>query len=51
MSGFVPKDETLSIRIPSETLNKLKKCASEKDMTVSFLLIMMIKDGLRKYQK
>jgi len=51
MSGFVPKDENISLRIPSKVLIDLKKCASDKNMTMSFLLLKMIDDGLSKYQK
>ena len=51
MSGFVPKDHILSVRIPSELNECLKTCASKKNMTMSFLLLKMIRDGLEKYDK
>lgn len=50
MSGFVAKDDILSVRIPTELHERLKDCASEKNMTVSFLLLKMIRDGLDKYE-
>ena len=49
MIEFVPKDENISLRIPSQVLIDLKKCSSDKNMTVSFLLLKMIDDGLIKY--
>jgi len=49
MSGFVPKDENISLRIPSKVLVNLRECASDKNMTMSFLLLKMIDDGLIKY--
>jgi hypothetical protein len=51
MSGFVPKDENISLRVPSKVLIDLKKCASDKNMTMSFLLLKMINEGLIKYNK
>lgn len=50
MVSFVPKDDIMSIRIPAELHECLKTCASEKNMTVSFLLLKMIRDGLDKYE-
>jgi len=35
--------------MPSKVLVNLKKCASDKNMTMSFLLLKMIDDGLIKY--
>jgi len=51
MVGFVPKDAILSLRIPTELHDCLKACASDKSMTVSFLVLKMIDEGLLKYQK
>jgi predicted DNA-binding protein len=51
MVEFVPKDDILSVRIPSELNERLKDCASDKNMTVSFLVLSMIRDGLTKYEK
>lgn len=51
MVGFVAKDDILSVRIPSELYERLKDYASKKHMTVSFLVLKMIRDGLEKYQK
>ena len=38
MSGFVPKDYVLSVRISNELLEILKKRASVKGCTISFLV-------------
>lgn len=51
MVGFVAKDDILSVRIPSELYGCLKTCASDKNMTVSFLVLSMIREGLKKYEK
>ena len=51
MSGFVAKDDILSVRIPSELHERLKICASDKNTTVSFLVLRMIREGLDKYEK
>lgn len=51
MVGFVAKDDILSVRIPSELNERLKDCASDKNMTVSFLVLSMIREGLVKYEK
>jgi predicted DNA-binding protein len=51
MNGFVAKDDIMSLRIPSELHDCLKNCASDKNMTVSFLVLKMIREGLDKYEK
>ena len=45
MVGFVAKDDILSVRIPTELNERLKDCASEKNMTVSFLVLSMIREA------
>jgi len=48
MSGFVPKDESISLRIPSSTLKLLKARACDRNVTVSFLLLSIIRVELAK---
>lgn len=51
MVEFEAKNDIFSVRIASELKERLKDCASDKHMTVSFLVLKMIRDGLEKYKK
>lgn len=51
MSLFEAKDDTLSVRIPTELHQRVKTCAIDKNTTVSFLVLKMIEEGLKKYEK